>query len=121
MATWSDDMESLAEAIAENLSVDITFRTVTRGAMNLTTGKPADTTSDVTVPACRIRSRTYTTPDGKRRIEQTRWAISAAELGAVVPDSNAIVVYDGQSHAVVSVERSCDAKMLEVVTERSGV
>lgn len=116
---WEDEMESLAEAIADELSVSVTFRTVTRGALNLTTGKPADTTSDATVQACRLRSRTYVTQAG-RRVEQTRWAISAAELGAVVPDSNALILYDSQTHPVVSAERSCDAKMWEVVTERSG-
>ena len=116
MSTWAEEMTNLADAIGDELSVPITYRTVTPGALNLTTGKTADTTSDTTVNACRLRGRTDIAPSGKR-VEQTRWLIPAASVAA--PDSNDRIVYDGDTYRIVSTERSLDGTMWELTTERS--
>lgn len=114
MATWDEEMTALADAVNDELSVSVTYRAVTPGAMDETTGKRAVTTSDTTVNACRLRSSVFVT-EAKKRIEQTRWIIAVAGLAAA--DTNDRIIHSGRTYTIVSVGRSCDGKCWEIMTE----
>ncbi len=125
---WDELAQELAGIAARDLGVSITLGSVTMGAMNITTGIRAKTTTSVTVNAIR-QAADVEAVDGGGKLERVVYSMLVDDVtdvtGSGVVDgvgSNVDAgdtVTDGDTvYKVVSVDLSVDGSMYEVTAER---
>lgn len=120
MATWAEELAALDAAVTAAFPSAVTFRKTTKGAFTASAGTRAQATGDTAVSIVRNRSSTSRASDGGKRIESTRWYLSAAQLAAgVEPQVNDQLVDGTDTHFITHVARSLDKLGWEIDTDRS--
>jgi hypothetical protein len=121
---WNDDMVADAAEFVAEFGRSRTYRKVVKGAMNTTTGKRAETTTDTTITMHRTKPEMLTEfGDGsRRRGRRCTFQMTAAALAAasITPDTNdRIVDSDLAVWQVEELEHRMDGALVVLTCRRT--
>lgn len=118
---WADKMQAMAEKIGTRFGADCTLRKVTPGAMNVSTGKRAETTADTTIRMIQGDQRQRSEFGSRTKVVQCTFAIETAllEAASITLDQNdRIVDGAGVVWRIERIEHAAAKKFTEVVCSR---